>query len=161
MSCVSLRVRALVACACGLLLASTAWAQSSTFSDTIGNAVLCRDVLDPAYFFRYLSTEYGVPYQHQGGAWWFKTPKTRLWDVPVTAVAVSDDQGSLLFVMVMTDLAPDKLAQAIMADAGVRFDKGSVSVHPVLVSSTGSMIAWADTQSKIYCAQSRKLFRLP
>ena len=145
----------------GGLTAPVAWAQSSTLNDTIGNALLCLDALDPGYFYRYLSAEYGAPYQHQGGAWWFKTPKTHLWQVQINAILVGDEQGGLLFLAAETDVAPDKLAQAITTWTGVRFNQDDHGAHPVLVSDAGSKIAYSQMKSKIYCAQSRYLYRLP
>ena len=145
----------------GGLVAPVAWAQSSTLNDTIGNALLCLDALDPGYFYRYLRAEYGAPYQHQGGAWWFKTPQTYLWQVQINAILVGDEQGGLLFLAAETDVTPDKLAQAVTNWTGVRFDQGETGAHPVLVSDAGSKIAYSQTKSKIYCAQSRYLYRLP
>ena len=143
-------------CTCGI---APARALPSTFNSTIGDALLCLDALDPGYFYTYLSQEFGQPYQHQGGAWWFRTPKTQLWNVPITSILVSDSNSSLFFIAAITDLSTDKLARAIADNAGILFNKGDSSAWPVLVSNTGSMIAWAGNGSKIYCAKDRRLFR--
>ncbi len=142
------------------LMTAPVWALPSTFNSTIGSALLCMDALDPGYFYTYLSQAFGAPYQHQGGAWWFKTPNTKLWNVQITSILVSDGRDGLLFIAAMSEVSTDKLAQAIFNNTGTRFTPGSSGKWPVLVSNTGSMIAWEKTKSKIYCAKDKRLFRL-
>lgn len=145
----------------GVTIANAAQAAKplpSTFNVTIGHALLCLDVIDPAYFFSYLQQQYGPPYQHVGGAWWFKTPNTKLWQVQLTAIMVSDNDATLQFIAAESEVSTDKLAAAIRTDSGLIFKPGNSGVYPLLVSNTGSIIAWENTKSKIYCAKDRRLF---
>lgn len=148
-------------CIASGLSSALVWATPpSTFNTTIGSALLCMDALDPGYFYTYLTQAFGAPYQHQGGAWWFKTPNTKLWNVPITAILVSDGQGGLLFIAAMSEVSTKKLSLAIYSDSGTLFTLGTDGNWPLLVSNTGSIIAWDKTKSKIYCAKDKRLFRL-
>lgn len=151
----------LLALACGTVPAGqTAAPVPTTFNTTIGNALLCLDTLDPAYFYQYLQTWFGPPYQHAGGGWWFRIPDAKLWAVKITSIMVSDNTASLSFIAAETDVSPDRLAQAIRADAGLIYQPGNAGSWPLLVSNTGSTIAWSQNKSKIYCAKDRRLFNL-
>ncbi len=154
--------------AAALLAGRTAPAQAagsgptlpSTFNSTIGNALLCLDAIDPAFFYDYMLRNFGPPYQHQGSAWWFRTPKAKLWNVPVTAIMVSDNNASLFFIAAQTGVSTVQLAQAIRNSAGPVFQPGGGGPTPLLVSPAGSIIAWQQDQSKIYCAKDRRLFNV-
>ena len=151
-----------MALCCCVGVADSADVQPSTFDTVIGHALLCLDELEPVYFFQYLSANFGAPYQHQGGAWWFRTPNTKLWGVPVSQVMVSDGHGRLLFVAATVDVAPDELAQAITNNAGIRYQP-DVGAFPKRESATGSVIVYAQEnakRSKLYCALSPYLFRM-
>ncbi len=137
----------------------TAPPMPSTFNTTIGDALLCLDALDPAYFYQYLQTWFGAPYQHSGGGWWFRTPSNaKLWNVRITSIIVSDNTANLRFIAAETDVSTDKLAQAIHDAAGLVYQPGNPGKWPLLVSNTGSTIAWEQDKSKIYCAKNRLLF---
>ena len=138
--------------------APTAPPLPTTFNTTIGNALLCLDALDPAYFYQYLQTWFGAPYQHSGGGWWFRTPNAKLWNVKITSIMVSDNSANLRFIAAETEVSTDKLAQAIHDDAGLVYRPGNPGKWPLLVSNTGSTIAWEQDKSKIYCAKDRLLF---
>jgi hypothetical protein len=148
----ALAAGALVAAA----LPALASAAPSTFGPVIGNAVLCRSHLDNAYFYAYLTSALGPSYKHEGGAYWFKSDAT-LWGANVTDILLSDDTSELIFIGAVTELAPDKLDEAIRAEVGTRHYALDNSTYPVRVSSPGSMIVHFDLRSKIYCAKFKSL----
>ena len=145
--------------AAGLLLAlacGAAQALPSTFGPVIGSALLCRSQLDNAYFHRYLGTAFGPAYKHEGGAYWFKGEAT-LWGKQVLDVMVSDDTNPLVFVAAVLDSKPDELEEAIRAGAGLRHQAADTSPYPLRVSKPGSVIAYHQGKSKIYCARYKPL----
>ncbi len=146
-------------CACAmaaLCLAGAAAAAPSTFGPVIGSALLCRSHLDNAYFYSYLSTAFGPSYKHEGGAYWFKADGN-LWGAPVTDIMLSDDTTDLVFVGAVSELAPDKLDEAIRGAVGVRHDATDASAYPMRRSLPGSRIVYFKEKSKIYCAQYKPL----
>jgi hypothetical protein len=128
----------------------------STFGSIIGSAILCRSHLDNAYFNDYLTTAFGVPYKHEGGAWWFKADAT-LWGMSVTDVIVSDDTSALTFLGAVADATPDSVAESVRTAVGVHHQKMDNSKFPVLESSPGSRIVYFNTRAKIYCAKFKQL----
>lgn len=155
------RVRIAAAAVHGLALAcACSWAGAaalpSTFEPTVGGALLCRSQLDNAYFHAYLSTAFGLPYKHEGGAYWFKLDAT-LWGKPVKEVMVSDDTSELVFVAAVADSKPDELAEAIRSSAGIRHRAVDASPYSLRVSNPGSVIAYQNNKSKIYCARYKPL----
>ena len=152
--------RAAFACAllCASLLpgAPVAIAAPSTFGPVIGNALLCRSHLDNAYFYSYLLNAFGPSYKHEGGAWWFKADAS-LWGAQVTDVIVSDDTSELVFIGAVTQGAPDKLDEAILAAVGVRHRAQDASTYPVRVSAPGSQIVYFSDNAKIFCAKYKPL----
>ena len=147
----------LLLCACGTASAQGQDKQPSTFGAVIGNALLCRDQLDNAYFYTWLQTAFGAPYQHAGGAYWFRTGEATLWGTPVTEVMVSDDTSELVFVAAVAEVPPDELEQAIRGAAGVRHLAADASAYPLRISAPGSTIAYYNGKSKIYCARFKPL----
>lgn len=145
------------ACALATLgLAAPAMAAPTTFGPVIGSAVLCRSHLDNAYFYSYLSTAFGPSYKHEGGAYWFKADGN-LWGAPVTDIMLSDDTSDIVFVGAVSELAPDKLDEAVRAAVGVRHDAADSSAYPVRQSRPGSKIVYFKAKSKIYCAKYKPL----
>ena len=138
------------------LAGAAALAAPTTFGPVIGSALLCRSHLDNAYFHTYLSTAFGPSYKHEGGAYWFKADGN-LWGAPVTDVLLSDDSTDLVFVGAVSDVAPDKLDEAIRAAIGVRHVAADGSAYPVRQSVPGSKIVYFKAKSKIYCAQYKPL----
>ena len=128
----------------------------STFEPTVGSALLCRSQLDNAYFHAYLSKAFGPAYKHEQGAYWFKLDAT-LWGQPVKEVMVSDDTSELVFVAAVTDSKPEELAEAIRKGAGIRHRAADASAYPLRVSNPGSVIAYQNSKSKIYCARYKHL----
>jgi hypothetical protein len=152
----SLSARAAFAAALLWIAAPHAGAAPSTFGPVIGSALLCRSHLDNAYFYSYLSTAFGPSYKHEGGAYWFKADGN-LWGAPVTDIMLSDDTSDIVFVGAVSELAPDKLDEAIRSVAGVRHDAADASAYPVRQSRPGSKIVYFKTKSKIYCAKYKPL----
>jgi len=124
----------------------------STFSQVVGNALLCRSHLDNRTFHDYLSTAFGPAYKHEGGAYWFKVDAT-LWGAELKEVMVSDDTSDLVFIAALTDSTPQELEAAIRAASGDAFRAVDASPFPLRVSNPGSTIAYMNDKSKIYCAK--------
>jgi len=146
-----------LSCAPGLASAQVQDKQPSTFGPVIGNALLCRDQIDNRYFHSWLSSHFGAPYKHEGGAWWFRTGEATLWGTPVTEVMVSDDTSDTVFVAAVAEVPPDQLEQAIRAATGVRHLAADGSPYPLRISAPGSTIAYYNGKSKIYCAKFKPL----
>jgi hypothetical protein len=145
----------LLALACGVSV-SAAQALPSTFAPVIGSALLCRSQLDNAYFHSWLTTAFGPAYKHEGGAFWFKGEAT-LWGKQVVDLMVSDDSNPMVFVAAVLDSKPEELEEAIRASAGVRHKAADMSQYPLRVSNPGSVIAYHNGKSKIYCARYKPL----
>lgn len=133
-----------------------AQAMPSTFSQVVGNALLCRSHLDNRYFYDYLSSAFGPAYKREGGAYWFKVEAT-LWGAEVKEVMVSDDSSPLVFIAALTESTPEELEGAIRAAAGIAFRARDASPYPLRVSNPGSTIAYMNDQSKIYCKKFKSV----
>jgi hypothetical protein len=143
--------------AAGAAFAQTQDKQPSTFGPVIGSALLCRDEIDNNYFYSWLSTHFGAPYKHEGGAFWFRTGEATLWGAPVTEVMVSDDTSELVFLAAVAEVPPDQLEQSVRAGAGVHYPAADGSPYPLRISAMGSKIAYYNNKSKIYCAKFKPL----
>lgn len=143
----------------GFMLALTctlALAQESTFSTTLGTAILCLDDVEPGFFYNYM-VKIKPAYKREQGAYWFKTT-TQLFGAPVTEVFVSDGSSPHHFVGIVSSLPPDQLATAVSANApaGGEFKKkDDKDKYSVYVSRTGSVIAFQGKFGKIYCRRDR------
>jgi len=133
-----------------------AWAQDSTFSTTVGMAVLCLDDVEPGFFYNYMSNIKRA-YKREQGAYWFKTPG-QLFGAPVTEVFVSDGSSPYLFVGIVSSLPPVELAAAVAASApaGGSFK----SVNPAdkfasFISPAGSEIVYQGKNGKMFCRRDR------
>ncbi len=144
----------------GAARAQTQDKQPSTFGPVIGAGLLCRDQIDNAYFYRYLTQSFGAPYKHEGGAYWFRTGETTLWGKPVTEAFVSDDTSELVFLGAVAEVPPDELEQAVRAATGVPHLARDASPYPLRVSKPASTIVYYNTKSKIYCARYKPLPQL-
>ena len=151
-----LRLRGAVTAVALALACTCAHAAPSTFAPVIGSALLCRSHLDNAYFHAYLTTAFGPAYRHEGGAYWFKGEAT-LWGKPVLEVMVSDDTDPWVFVAAVLDSTPEELEEAIRASAGLRHLAADASAFPLRRSNPGSVIAYHNGKSKIYCARYKPL----
>ena len=136
---------------CGPVLAAP-----STFGSVVGNAVLCLDHVDTAYFRSYLAASFGPAYKHEGGAWWF-TVDANLWGIAITDVLVGDDSSNAGFIAAVADAAPDKLDEAIIAATGLHHVKLDASAFPLRRSGPGSKIVYFNSKSKIYCDRYQAL----
>lgn len=135
-----------------------ALAAPSTFSTTIGSALLCLDQIDPLYFWSYLNRFFGPPYKKEGGAYWFKTPTT-LWGAPVSDVLVSDGSDRVIFLAAaFTNTKPDALSSAIFGTTGIGYTKSEPTQYSPLASNSGSNIIYFGQNSKIYCAKYNPLY---
>ena len=126
----------------------------STFSQVVGNALLCRSHLDNRYFHDYLTRSFGPAYKREGGAYWFKVEAT-LWGADVKEIMVSDDSSELVFIAAVTDSTPEALEGAIRSGAGTAFQAADSSPFPLRVSRLGSTIAYVNDKSKIYCVKHK------
>ena len=149
----------LLALAC-TLAGSCVHAAPSTFGPLIGSALLCRSHLDNAHFHAWLSTAFGPAYKQEGGAHWFKVEAT-LWGKSVSEVMVSDDTHPTTFIAALVDGKPEELEEAVRAGAGLRHLPADASPFPLRVSNPGSVIAYHNGKSKIYCARYKPLPQAP
>jgi hypothetical protein len=146
-------MRYLAALATVLLPASLpVQAMPSTFSQVIGNALLCRSHIDNRYFHDYLRASFGPAYKREGGAWWFRVEAT-LWGAQVRELMVSDDTGELVFIAAVTASKPQDLEKAVRASTGAAFRALDATPFSLRVSNPGSTIAYMNDKSKIYCAK--------
>ena len=143
--------------AAGAASAQTQDKQPSTFGPVIGSALLCRDQIDNKYLYSWLTSHFGAPYKHEGGAFWFRTGEATLWGAPVTEVMVSDDTSELAFLAAVAEVPPDQLEQSIRGAAGVPYLAADASSYPLRISAPGSTIAYYNNKSKIYCAKFKPL----
>jgi len=138
------------------LACAGAHAAPATFGPLVGNAVLCRSHLDQAYFQSWLGTAFGPAYKREGGAHWFKVDAT-LWGKRVDELMVSDHSWPMVFVAAVVDATPEELEEAVRGGAGLRHLPADASRFPLRVSNPGSVIAYHNGKSKIYCAKYQPL----
>jgi hypothetical protein len=139
------------AIAAALLCAGApASAAPSTFGQVIGNALLCRSVLDTGFYYNWLNEHFGPPYKREGGAWWFKA-EANLWGSEVKEVMVSDDSSAAIFIAAVVEGAPDALDKVIRSQAGPRHEAPDASQYPNRAARPGSHIVYFQDKSKIYC----------
>jgi hypothetical protein len=139
-----------------LTVAAPAAAAPSTFGNAIGEGLLCMSQLDTSYFYNYLLANFGQPYKHEGGAYWFKTPAS-LWNAPVSEVLVSDKDSPERFIAAVADVTPEVLASAIADAVQVTFRATGLYANPVRMSQAASTIIYYGKKSKIFCAKAKVL----
>jgi hypothetical protein len=128
-------------------------AAPSTFSTTIGSALLCLDQIDPFYFWSYLNEFFGPPYKNEGGAYWFKV-QTTLWGAPISDVLVSDGSDQVIFLAAaFTNIKPDALSSAISGSTGIGYTNSEPIQFSPMMSNFGSKIIYFKQDSKIYCSK--------
>lgn len=138
-------------------------APPATLSITIGSALLCQDQLNSKYFYDYLFIAFGKPYKAERGAYWFSTSRDRrsgsnIWGLQVSDILVNDSNSPADFIGAVFNATPQALADAITHNTGFRFNVANTTQkYALLQSQTGSVIAYAGTQAKIYCAKSKYL----
>ena len=166
------RISQAVALACALLAPGASGianaAPSGSCSIEIGSSLLCLNQLNSKYFFDYLFIAFGRPYKADLGAYWFSTSRTRqsgtnLWGLQVSDILVNDSSSPADFLGAYFNATPQALAKAILLNTGFSFSpQYSDQPYSQLISRTGSVIAYAGTKAKIYCAKSTFLVpRLP
>jgi hypothetical protein len=144
----------LVALLC--LFSSLALGQGSSFSTTVGTAVLCLDDLDPGFLYNYMA-QLKPAYKREEGAYWFKA-ETDMFGVPVTEVFVSDGSSAHNFVGVLSSLPPDQIVEAVGNGApagGVFIKDHPADRYSTYSSASGSVIAFQGKNGKIYCRRDR------
>lgn len=133
-----------------------AWAQLSTFSTTVGMAVLCLSDVEPGFFYNYMR-QIKPPTRREQGAFWFKTNE-QLFGAPLSEVFVSDGSTQHSFVGVVSSLPPEQLAQTVAAaaPAGGGFKKRNpADKYSAYVSSSGAEIAFQGKNGKLFCRRDR------
>ncbi len=134
------------------------FAAPSTFSTTIGTALLCLDQIDPLYFWSYLNQFFGPPYKKEGGAYWFKT-STTLWGTSVSDVLVSDGSGKVIFLAAtFAEASPGELSNAISGSTGLKYTALNTTPYSPLISGMGSNIVYFGQTSKVFCAKYNPLY---
>jgi len=161
------RISQAVALVCALLAPGATTianaAPSGTFSIDIGSSLLCLNQLNSKYFYDYLFIAFGRPYKADLGAFWFSTSRNRqsgtnLWGQQVSDILVNDGSSPADFLGAFFNVTPQALADAILLNTGFRFfPENSNERYSQLVSRTGSVIAYAGTKAKMYCAKSKFL----
>jgi hypothetical protein len=139
-----------------LLVNGVAWAQLSTFSTTVGMAVLCLSDVEPGFFYNYMS-QIKPPARREHGAFWFKTSE-QLFGAPLSEVFVSDGSTRHSFVGVVSSLPPDQLAATVAATApaGGSFKKRNpADKYSTFISSSGAEIAFQGKNGKLFCRRDR------
>jgi hypothetical protein len=138
------------------LCGSPAMAQGSSFSMTVGTAVLCLDDLDPGFLYNYMA-QLKPSYKREEGAYWFKTA-TDMFGVPVTEVFISDGSSEHNFVGVLSSLPPDQIVEAIGNGAptgGVFIKDNPADKYSTYSSAGGSVVAFQGKNGKVYCRRDR------
>ena len=136
---------------------------SGTFGIEIGSALLCLDQLNSKYFYDYLFLAFGMPYKTEGGAYWFSASRNRqvgtnLWGMQLSDVLVNDSSSPVEFIGAVFNGTPQQLADAIEHNTGFHFTlENTTDPYALRQTHTGSVIAYAGTRAKIYCAKSKYL----
>lgn len=146
----------------GLSAASISWAQGfpTTIEPVVGAALLCRDQIDPYYFYQYLTTHFNAPVRTEGGAYWFKA-EGELYGLKIRELFVSTHETSQLWKMDFLGAVVEqnaKQAQEILAkNKGMNFRANPY--EQILRAGEGSIIrdvsANGQELSKLYCVKYR------
>lgn len=136
-------------------LTPLALASPTTFEPVIGNALLCRDQIDPVYFTDYLTRFYKEPYKNEGEAYWFKPDAgQKLYDMVMTDIYVSTEDSRYLFLGVIFREPLDSARKKMLAMKGIEFLP--FNGDTVLRSAQGSfLIEYDNSQTKLYCVKHR------
>lgn len=132
-------------------------AAPAAFGIEIGNALLCLNQLNSKYFYDYLFEAFGKPYKNEGGAYWFKSADSTLWGMEVTDVLVNSGSSPSEFIGAVVKGTPQELADAIDKGVGIRYTLEDNDKYAQRRSQAGSVIAYANSKAKIYCAKSKFL----
>lgn len=130
-------------------------AAPTTFEPVIGNALLCRDQIDPDYFKDYLTRFYQNPYKTEGEAYWFKPdPDQKIYDMEMADIFVSTEDSRYSFLGVIFRETLDSARKKMLEMKGIEYLP--FSGDKALRSAQGSfLIEYNTTQSKLYCVVHR------
>ena len=119
----------------------------SDFSTTIGDAVLCLDKIEPAYFESYLQSFFGPPYKSEGGRKWYRV-KELLWKKEKISDVIVGEAPA--FLAVIAEDSPEGAANAILESSGIpyAFDNGTG------VSAEFGEIARYGNMTEVFCLQN-------
>ena len=137
------------------LHAGSSLAAPTTFETVIGNALLCNDHIDPAYFKDYLIRFFKQPYKTEGEAFWFKPePSQRLFGLELIDMYVSTEDSKYSFVGVVFKEKLDISRKKMLEIKDVNYLP--FSSDTVLRSAQGSFLIEYDTsKTKLYCVKHR------
>lgn len=120
-------------------------AQPSHFEQVIGNAALCQDAIDPAWFSEYLTRFFRKPYKTWGGADWWRLRDTYLFTLQVEESFVNTDRTRPDFIGVVFRARLADVKDAITKNRGTRFIVlKRIPASPAAVKR-GEDIVWRST----------------
>lgn len=133
----------------------TSGQQNTTFSVTVGSAVLCLDDVEPGYFYNYMS-KLGRVNRREQGAYWFKTGE-QLYGAQLREVFVSDGSSAHSFVGVVASVPPPQLIEALaQAPSGGKFTQTDPKdKYSAYVSPEGAQIVFQGRNAKLFCRRDR------
>ena len=130
-----------------------AFAAPTTFPQVIGNALLCIDQIDPAYFKKYMTDYFQPAYKVEGEAYWFKA-ETTLFGSRIKEVFVSVESSKFAFLGIVMEDKQETAKEHIESLTGTRFlpDQNSITLR----TPPGSFLIQYGTQnSKLFCVKQR------
>ena len=129
-------------------------AAPTTFPNVIGNALLCLDQVDPAFFKKYMTDFFQPPYKTEGEAYWFKV-NNLLFGEKITDVFVSVESSQFAFLGVVIEDDQNTAKTKIENITGTRFIPEQRQAT-LLRSPVGSfLIQYGATGSKLFCVKQR------
>lgn len=143
----------LILTAVQIFLVCPTFAAPTTFPQVIGNALLCLDQIDPAYFRQYMTDFFQPAYKIEGEAYWFKA-ETTLFGSRVKEVFVSAENSKFAFLGVVMEDRQESAKNQIEAITGARF---FAEQNPgMLRTPPGSfLIQYGSSNSKLFCVKHR------
>lgn len=146
----------------GLLGSAVSQAQGfpTTIEPVVGAALLCRDQIDPYYFYQYLNTHFNAPVRTEGGAYWFKA-EGELYGLKIRELFVSTHETSQLwkmdFIGAIVDHTAKQTQEILAKNKGMNFRANPY--EQTLRAGEGSIIRDVSTNgqeaSKLYCVKYR------
>ena len=131
----------------------SAFAAPNTFPQVIGNALLCLDQIDPAYFKKYMTDSFQPAYKVDGEAYWFKV-ETTLFGNRVKEVFVSVENSKFAFLGIVMEDKQETVKERIETVTGSRFmpDQNLATLR----TPPGSfLIQYGSQNSKFFCVKHR------
>lgn len=119
----------------------------SDFSTTIGDAVLCLDKIEPAYFESYLQSFFGPPYKSEGGRKWYRV-KELLWKKEKISDVIVGEAPA--FLAVIAEDSPEGAASAILESGGIPYTfDNNIGMSPEF-----GQIAPYGKMAEVFCLQN-------